>query len=565
MILKKQVRHILVLSIVMSVSALNRLKAPIIKGTPYGLDFYEFVSYVFSANTPSDVLRLPHGPIFYFFLFVFKGLGIDFFLTLGTYVLPVLFSATIFPLYFLSKKIFKSEDVGYLSLLIAGSVNMLVHQTGATVIPEALGLMFAGLSFISLLDSLEKSNLRNFITSTILLLLISLSHHLTTLVFYTSLLIALFPFLLLPKTYSDEKPRLLIPLSSLFLSALLTILYWYNFTFNYTLKLVFYAFSVNHWLIFLMISCGFLVMLIFPYIVRFLSRPFKISIMPWAMALLAFGLFVIIISSCEFRLFLTPVIFYGLPMMLTVVPLSWVGLRSLFQVEKSYIKKSLMLAQILVPNILSTSFLMFRELSFMSYRMISLSLFFSSPFVAYGTLKTIHETPKKARGLLVLVFACLIFSLSLTSTPSKEFLCGIEESYSREELNAARLVVNSLKDEFAVDADIRFGNLLLFFSEGKLKNIVGNRMYFQNISDNLLVQISRGGVIHLPNSTRLIVVTRSMLKEEGGVVVLPFYMDLKPIELKDIDILNDYEGSTRALDYQDVTVYVIEWRSTTEH
>lgn len=565
MILRKQVRHALILSVIMSISAINRLNAPLVKNTPYGMDFYEFMSYVFSAKSPLDILCLPHGPIFYFFLFYLRDLGVSFFLTLGTYILPTLFSLTILPLYFLSKKIFQNEEIGYLSLLIAGSTGILIHQTGATVIPEALGLMFAGISSLYLFKLIEGPNLKNFVLLTIFLIFTSLAHHLTTIVFYLSLLTALLPLLIFSKFYPNGKNRLLIAILATCISMTFTFLYWYFFTFNYTLKLMLNITSGNYWPLALALPCGILMMLIFPFLVRFLSRPFKVSVKPWAMSLLMLVFFSTVISYFGYSLFLTPVIFYGLPMVFTIVPLSWVGLRAIFQYEKSYIKKCLILAQTLIPVLLSISLLLFRGFAFVSYRMITTSLFFSSPLVAYGILKTIQESTKSIRFLLTVTFACLIFSLSLTSTPSKEFLCGIEESYSKEELNAARFIAYHLKDELIVDTDVRFGNLLLFYSEGEIKGNIGNRMYFQNISDNLLVQMSHDGFIYSPKSPRIVIITRSMLKEEGGTVVLPFYMELKPIELKDVNFLNNYEAAFRILDYQDVMVFILEWQYAIRH
>lgn len=556
--IKKKDRHILLFLIVMISSAINRLETPLIKGIPYGMDFYEFVSYVFSSNTPFDILRLPHGPVFYLFLLPFKSLGLEFFLTFGAYVLPALFSLTVLPLYFLGKRIFRSRDVGYLSLLMAGSVNILIHQTGSTVIPEALGLMFAGLSSLFLFEFLEERDFKNIFLSILFLILTSLTHHLTTLIFITSLLFALLPFAISSKGFLDGKRRLIIYVLALFFSCLFMLWYWFTFTFNYTLKPILEILGKNHWLLLIVLLCGGLAMLLYPHIIEFLSRPFKLSILPWVLSLSLYGLFVAFISFSEFGLLLTPVIFYGLPIMFSFAPLLCVGTRFFFQEEKSRIKKHLVLSLILIPTLLSASFLSFRETAFLSYRIISLSLFFSNTLVAYGILRTVNIFSKNTRLLIIVILSCLIFYLSLTSTPGKEFLCGIEEGYSKEELKAAKILVKNLDEVFTVDTDVRFGNLLLFYSGGKFGGIVGNRMYFQNISDNWLVQASQGNVVHMPEPVRFIVVTKSMLKEEGGVVVLPFYMTLKPINLKDVDLLNNYEGVVRVLDYQDVTIFVID-------
>jgi hypothetical protein len=177
------------------------------------------------------------------------------------------------------------------------------------------------------------------------------------------------------------------------------------------------------------------------------------------------------------------------------------------------------------------------------------------PFVAYGMFRTLSKFSKSFRYTSIIIFGYLLFSLCATSTPTREFLSGVEESFSKTELKAASTIFASVLSNYTIDTDVRFGDLLLFYSGGRMGNI-GNRMYFQNLSANWVITVSQGGGVDPAQGQEVVIITESMLREEQGVVVSPAYLPLKPLTISDVMTLGNREEVNRVLDFGDVVVFI---------
>jgi len=557
MMINENNKHVFLLFALMLISVLNRLRTPLVIGSPYGMDFFEFSSYTLNIKTLFDPFYLPHGPIFYWLLLPCKLFGVGGFLFAGTYIFPIILAFTIIPLYFIAKYLFSYKEAGYLSLLVAGSTNIIIHQTGSTVVPESLGILFAVISLFFLLKLQDSGGFRYVILSFLFLLLLTLSHHLTTFLCMGSLLFAFFSLIAFNLIHEHKKIDFIYkPILVLTLWIVFTLLYWYYFTFDFTIKLILGFLNINALLLISVIISALFAIILFPFFISSLDKKdYQPSLAPWLTSFVGFVLLDAIVWFAGYSDFLVSVNIFGLPIALTVLPIGWIGIRSFLSKENSDYKKIVMLAMIIVPFLASMLLMFLSDFAFLSYRVITLALVFFVPFVANGILAVISKTSKNIRYTLIIVLAYSLFALSMTSNPGREFLHGIDESYSRGELDAAKVIVRTMGNGYSVDTDVRFGDLLLFFSEGKIGN-VGNRLYFQNLTDSWLFEITQYGILRPISGSKVIIITNSMLKDMNGVVVLPFYMRLKPIDSNDMDYLIDQRNLSKVFDSRDCVVFI---------
>ncbi|MEM2886359.1 MAG: hypothetical protein QXF24_09760, partial [Thermoproteota archaeon] len=165
---------------VMIASVTVRLVPSAPNGLPYGFDVYDVVSRIRTAmSTGKFGESMPQGPLLYSLLcelVILGGLKPE---TVLSVVAPALLSLSVIPAILYAKKSLDDEFAAIAAGILASSTNMIVHQTGGTVVPEGLGITFAGF-FLSLFIKTKWKDRKNALLISIAALGTLASHHLTT-------------------------------------------------------------------------------------------------------------------------------------------------------------------------------------------------------------------------------------------------------------------------------------------------------------------------------------------------------------------------------------------------
>jgi len=496
-------------------------------GLPYGFDVYDVVSRIRSAmSTGKFETSMPQGPMLYSLLceLVILG-GISPEATMSI-VAPALLSLIVIPAILYARKSVKDEFAAIIGGILASSTNLIVHQTGGTVVPEALGILFAGF-FLSLFVQKNWKDRKIAVLLSFAALGTLASHHLTTLnVLFGIGIVILFKIISDGKRGSvRSEVRKMMPIFiPLGLAALLI---WKFVAPQHTLEVVNLTLAGASGLT--LAVGGFFAAFVVSMACRMIYRrraSFYLAEKPFIFAIITFcaSLAILLIFHLVGGMgmdMLRMILYVGVPISVVYVPLSVTGL--VYTVNSRIDDHSLACLMAFPTACLSLAMFLVLQPGFgtLAYREVSFMLYSILPVTGIGLAEIIRKASPAKRYVAAFVLAYSVLALASTSYPSRSYLIGLSESYAPSDLRISEIVVNITCQGEKIDTDVRMGNLLLYYS-GRDINWVSNVSYWTSPGPPgawLGKSAMAGHPVPIPSNVEYILVSEEMLESNGGVVV----------------------------------------------
>jgi hypothetical protein len=548
---------------VLIISAAVRIVPALSSGRPYGFDIYDFLSRVEpGVKAGRFVTDLPQGPLLYSLLaelYVLGGIGLE---DASSFIAPVIMALSVLPAMIYTKETTGDEDVVIVAGLLAASTNVIVHQTGGTVVPEGFGVLFAGFG-LTLLIRVDRKDPKDIVLLCLAMIGVVVAHHLTTLNVLLGLgLATLFLIILSARRKIDTKEavRSVVATSLLGIAALLT---WKFIIPRHTLEVMGLTVeAANTWTL---ISGGLLASL--PILAscrlvltrrasdRLARRPFTLSVVALG-ASMAIPLLLYASGQIGSEM-LRMVLYVGAPLCVVYVPLTVIGLAS---IVNSTIEERVIVSLVAFPvacSSLAIFLLMQPGLGTLAYRELPFILYSLLPICGVGLIDIIRRSSPGKRYVTAFIVAYSILALASTAYPPRSYLLGLSELYQPSDLRIADITAGIVPSKSPIDTDLRLGNALFYYS-GRDVDWVSNVTYWTNPGPAWLGKSAMAGSpLEVPANVSFILISESMLKSNGGVVVDLLSRRLYPLPDVARDYLNEDPGISKVADTGTATLYQI--------
>jgi len=499
---------------------------------PYGFDVYDLMSRIAPALTAGKFKTdLPQGPLLYSLLSelaILGGVGLE---TISSFLAPGILALSVLPAMIYTRKAFKDEHAAIVSGLLAATTNVIVHQTGGTVVWEGLGTLFAGFA----LALLVHMNLKDSKTIALLCMAVVgtlVSHHLTTMNLLLGLGVAAL-FLTARRGFRSGEAYKPILLTILLGVAALSV--WTLVIPRYTIEVIgLTAANSNVWTL---LGGGVLAAttILASYRVvtskgareLWMTRPFTLGLLVFA-ASVAAPLILYYSGGMSAETLMTA-LYLGVPICVVYVPLFVFGITAAINARTDVRPLTFLLA---FPTACCslTMFLIFQPgLGVLAYREVSFMLYSLLPIEGLGLMEVVRKGTPARRYIAAFIVAYSILALASTSYPSRAYLIGLDEAYRPSDLRLSELAVNAIPSTSPIDTDIRIGNVILYLS-GREVNWVSNVTYWTSPGPAWLGKSAAAGhPLDIPSNVSFIVFSESMLKSKGGIVVDLLSRKLHPL------------------------------------
>jgi len=499
---------------------------------PYGFDVYDLMSRIAPALTAGKFKTdLPQGPLLYSLLSelaILGGVGLE---PIASFLVPSILALSVLPVMIYTRKAFKDEPTAIVSGLLAATTNVIVHQTGGTVVWEGLGTLFAGFA----LTLLVQINLRD--SKAIALLCIAVvgtiaSHHLTTMNLLLGLGVAVF-FLTARRGFRSGEAYKPILLTILLGVAALSV--WTFVIPRYTIEVIgLIAANANVWTILVGGVLAATTILASYRVVTskgarepWMTRPFTLGVLVFAASVGA--PLILYYSGVMNAETLMTMLYLGVPICVVYVPLFVFGLMAAINARTDV---RLLTSLLAFPTACCslTVFLIFQPgLGVLAYREASFMLYSLLPIEGLGLMEVVRKGTPARRYIAAFIIAYSLLALASTSYPSRSYLIGLEEAYRPSDLRVSELAVNAIPNTSPIDTDIRIGNVILYLS-GREVNWVSNVTYWTSPGPAWLGKSAAAGrPLVIPSNVSFIIFSETMLKSKGGIVVDLLSRKLHPL------------------------------------
>lgn len=518
---------------------------------PYGFDIYDLMSRVVPALTAGKFKTdLPQGPLLDHLLSEFAILGGASLETISSFLAPSVLALSVLPAIIYTKKAFKDEPAAIVSGLLAATTNVIVHQTGGTVVWEGLGTLFAGFALTLLIQTnLKDPKVIALLCMTVVGTLVS--HHLTTMNVLLGLGVAAL-FLTARRGIRSREAYKPILLTILLGVAALSV--WTFVIPRYTIEVIgLTAANANVWTL---LGGGALAATAILASYRavtakrardlWTTRPFTLGVLVFA-ASVAMPLLLHYSGGINAEILMTT-LFLGVPMCVVYVPLFVIGLTSAIN---GRIDGRLLTFVLAFPTACCslTIFLIFQPgLGVLAYREVSFMLYSLLPIEGLGLMEVVRKGTPARRYIAAFIIAYSILALASTSYPPRSYLMGLDETYRPSDLRISEIAVNAILSTSPIDTDIRIGNVILYLS-GREVNWVSNVTYWTSPGPAWLGKSAAAGrPLDIPSNVSFIIFSETMLKSNGGVVVDLLSRRLYPLPDEALVYLERKPGVSRIAD-----------------
>ncbi|MGQ9513630.1 MAG: hypothetical protein ACUVTL_01025 [Thermoproteota archaeon] len=511
---------------ILIISIAIRIAPSISTGLPYGFDVYDMMSRIRSTLETGKFEYLPQGPMFYSLLcelIILGGISPE---TTSSIIVPVIFSLSVIPIILYTKKSTGDRSAAIVAGMMASSTNVIVHQTGGTVVPEGLGILFAGFVLLTLVQTNLK-DMRLIVLLSFALIGTIASHHLTTMNVILGIGVAtLFMIIQYSKRrlIGRDVQKILLLLLLLGFGVLMM---WSLIMPQHTLEVINLTLENSSSL--QIIIGGSLATFAIAAMCRtinrrrasffLMERPFVFSILVFFASIstpIALNLAGIIDSDM-----LRIILYVGAPLSIVYLPLVVSGFLSIF--KRKIEDRSLSCLVAFPTACLSLAlFLIFQPgFGILAYREVAFMIYSILPMAGIGLVEIIRKASPANRYATAFILAYSVLVLASTSYPSRSYLLGLNEAYVPSDLRISEIVVNAVNRGASIDTDVRMGNLLLYHS-GRDINWISNVSYWTNpgpLGGWLGKSAMIGHPVSIPQNIKFILVSEDMLKSKGGVVV----------------------------------------------
>lgn len=200
----------------------------------------------------------------------------------------------------------------------------------------------------------------------------------------------------------------------------------------------------------------------------------------------------------------------------------------------------------------------------MAYREISFLLYSLLPIEGVGLMEIVRRGTPARRYVVAFIVAYSILALASTSYPSRNYLIGLDETYQPSDLRASEIIVNIVPSTALIDADVRMGNLIFYFS-GRDINWVSNVTYWTSPGPAWLGKSAMAGhPLDIPPNVSFIVLSEAMLKSNGGVVVDLLSRKLYPLPDEALTYLERRPGVSKVADAGTALLFQVVRRQAEE-
>ncbi len=547
------------LTLVFVLAMLLRITPSLKYGLPYGFDIYEFTSRVLVLNEGKPV-PLPHGPLFYYVhLALLRIFGYEMFLSILTFVEPLVFTLFILPPYFISRSLKISGNEPVYTLLYLAVINLLVHQIGSVIIPEGLGILFFGLSVFFARKALE--DWRWIYLAMVSGFFTAMSHHLSVFqlfIFFTSLFLS---YLYYYVKYLRERGllRLLVLiLITIIILLASSISIWSLSGKDENMLMLLFNMAIKIRLLPVILIAG---AIFFPIVtvepIRFLKKFKKFTFKKTFILMPIIGIvlpsFLTIIFHPEA---LSTILWFTIPISLGFLPFAIYGI--IQYCSKNKLLDSIFFMAPLTLFMTEAFFIISLEnYNVLIHRLPTFVIYFAAPLAGYGmSLFSKELDSMKKEYLAGMIIAYFIFSLVATSFPKPEFAYGVRESVSYSELKLAEdAYTYSILFNAKIDTDTRLGAILMFVSNRRA-DWMGNLTSWFLPSNSWLVNVSVSGEPYPLENSVILMVSNSMRETYYGRVINLITKPSGPLSEKAVNYLNNYPGIDRLEDVQEGALYM---------
>lgn len=555
---------------VLMISIAVRLVPSLSYGHPYGFDVFDLMSRVVPAlRTGKFMTDLPQGPLLYSLLSeltMLSGVSLE---TISSFIAPGILALSALPAIIYTKKAINDESAAIVAGLLAATTSIIVHQTGGTVVWEGLGTIFAGFA----LTFLIQPNLRNPKETVLLCMAMAgvlFSHHLTTMNVLLGLGVAmLFTMVSVARRETSVKEAYKQILLTVLLGVA-ALLIWVFVIPSSTIEVIdLTTASMNIWTL---VAGGFLAAILIAASYRVINvrraRGFWTA-RPFTLALVAFFAstavpLLLYFSGDMSAEMLRMTLYMGVPLCVVYIPLFVVGLVS---VINSRIESRVLMFLLAFPTACAslTIFLILQPgLGVLAYREISFLLYSLLPIEGVGLMEIVRRGTPARRYVVAFIVAYSILALASTSYPSRNYLIGLDETYQPSDLRASEIIVNIVSSTAPIDADVRMGNLIFYFS-GRDINWVSNVTYWTSPGPAWLGKSAMAGhPLDIPPNVSFIVLSEAMLKSNGGVVVDLLSRKLYPLPDEALTYLERRPGVSKVADAGTALLFQVVRRQAEE-
>jgi hypothetical protein len=523
-------------------------------GLPYGFDVFDLMSRVVpTLGTGKFTADLPQGPLLYALiseLTVLNGAGLE---ATASYIAPAILAFSVIPAIIYTKKAVNDEAAAIVAGLLAASSNVIVHQTGGTVVWEGLGTIFAGYA----LTSLIRPNFRSPKAMALLGMSMAgllLSHHLTTMNVLLGLgVAALFSMLLAIRGDIGAKEAYRTALVAALLGAA-ALLIWMFVIPRSTIEVIdLTAATMSIWTL---VAGGLIATTLIAasyHVIAVRSAGHFWNTRPFALALVVFFAsaavpLLLFLSGGMSAEVLRMVLYLGVPLCVVYVPLFVIGLAV---VVKGQIDSHALVFLLAFPTACASIaiFLILQPgLGVLAYREVSFMLYSLLPIEGIGLMEIVRRGTPARRYVMAFIVAYSILALASTSYPSSNYLIGLNETYRPSDLRASQIIVNVVPSTASIDTDVRMGNLILYFS-GRDIDWVSNVTYWNSPGPAWLGKSAMAGhPLDIPPNISFIVLSETMLKSNGGIVVDLLSRRLYPLPDEALTYLERRPGVSKVAD-----------------
>jgi len=518
---------------------------------PYGFDIYDLMSRAVPALAAGKFMTdLPQGPLLYSLLSEFAILGGVSLETISSFLAPSILALSVLPAMIYTKKAFKDEPAAIVSGLLAATTNVIVHQTGGTVVWEGLGTLFAGFA----LTFLIQANLRDPKAIALLCMAVVgtlVSHHLTTMNVLLGFGVAA---LLLIARRGVRSRDVYKPILLTILLGVASLSIWMFVIPKYTIEVIgLTAANANIWTL---LGGGVLsataILASYRAVTArrarelWITRPFTLGLLVF-LASVAIPLLLHFSGYINAEILMT-ILYLGVPICVVYVPLFVIGLTSAINCRTDGRLLTFLLAFPTACFSLTT-FLIFQPgLGVLAYREVSFMLYSLLPIEGLGLMEIVRRGTPARRYIVAFIVAYSILALASTSYPSRSYLMGLDEAYRPSDLRVSEIAVNVIPGTSSIDTDIRIGNLILYFS-GREVNWVSNVTYWTSPGPVWLGKSAAAGrPLDIPSNVSFIIISDTMLKSKGGIVVDLLSRRLYPLPDEALAYLDRKPGVSRIAD-----------------